>query len=227
LTWPILRYYCILHRIKVNKYCISNENCGIYHSISHLISEMTIWFIDLRSKKVRRAGRFIYEFLKHPTEIGTVTQSSRPLARAMAQEIDGSLHIIELGAGMGTVTTQILRRLPRNGRLTSFEINPRFCEYLLRIGDPRLKVINDDAMNCEKYVDCLECVVSGLPLVLFSKSEREKILRILSKSKRLIQLQYSLLLRKTIKNYFSEVKTKFVPLNFPPAFIHVCSTFTR
>ena len=173
-----------------------------------------------------RSTRFIYEFLKHPIEVGTVTQSSRLLARAMAQEIDGSLHVIEFGAGTGSVTTQILRRLPGNGRLTCFEINPAFCKYLLKINDPRLRIINDDAKNCEKYVDSLECVVSGLPLTLFSKSEREKILGISSKSKRFIQLQYSPLLKKTMKNYFSDVKIKFVPLNFPPAFIHVCKTFT-
>ena len=169
--------------------------------------------------------RFIYEFLKSPKEVGTVTQSSKLLARAMAQEIDGSSHVIEFGAGTGSVTTQILRRLPEDGQLTCFEINPKFCKCLSRINDPRLKIINDDAKNCERYVDALDCIVSGLPLALFAKSKRERILDITSKSKRYIQLQYTPLLAKKMKNYFSEVKMKFVPLNFPPAFIYVCRTF--
>lgn len=170
-----------------------------------------------------RQMRFTYEFLKRPKEVGTATQSSRLLARAMAEEINGSLHVIEFGAGTGSVTIQILRHLPENGRLTCFEINPKFCRYLEKINDPRLRVINDDARNCERYVDGFDCIVSGLPLALFAKSKREEILDITSKSKRYIQLQYTPLLRRKMKDYFTDVEMKFVPLNFPPAFIYVCT----
>lgn len=170
-----------------------------------------------------RFPNFIYEFLKHPSEIGTATQSSKLLARSMAQEINGSLHVVEFGAGMGAVTGQILKRLPTNGRLTCFEINAQFCKQLLKISDPRLRVINDDAKNCEKYIHYSECIVSGLPLALFSKSKRERILAISSKSKRFIQIQYSPILTKTVKSYFSDVRIKFMPLNFPPAFVYVCA----
>lgn len=169
-----------------------------------------------------RFTNFIYEFLKHPTEIGTFTQSSRFLARAIARQIDGNSDVIEFGAGIGAVTTEILKRLPAEGRLTCFEVNPRFCRHLLRINDTRLKVINDDAVNCEKHVRNIDCIVSGLPLTLFNKSKREKILAISSKSKRFIQLQYAPVLKECVENQFSDVKLKFIPLNFPPAFVFVC-----
>jgi len=172
-------------------------------------------------------ARFIYESIKHPREVGTFIESSKLVARTMAREINGSLHIIEFGAGTGSVTAQILKNLPENGRLTCFEINPKFCEYLRRINDPRLKVINDDAGNSEKYVDCFECIVSALPLAIFEKSKRENILDIASKSKRYIQLQYTPLLKKKFEDYFPDVKSRFVPLNFPPAFIYVCNAFAN
>jgi len=165
---------------------------------------------------------FIWQFFKHPTQVGTFTQSSRTLAKRMAEQIDGSLEVVELGAGTGSVTTEILKRLPENGRLTCFEINPMFCRDLERIVDSRLRVINDDAGNCERYVDSLDCIVSGLPLVWFTESKQQEILAITSKSKRYIQLQYTPLLGKKMRNYFPEVKLKFVPQNFPPAFIYVC-----
>ena len=171
-----------------------------------------------------QCARFILEFLKYPKEVGTFTQSSQPLARKIAQQINGSINIIEFGAGTGSVTLEILRHLPENGQLTCFETNPRFCECLEKLNDSRLKVINDDAANCKQYVDRLECVVSGLPLAMYEKSKREEILDITSESKRFIQLQYSPVLRKKIKNYFSDVKMKFVPFNFPPAFIYICSS---
>ncbi|MHC4060230.1 MAG: class I SAM-dependent methyltransferase [Planctomycetota bacterium] len=169
-------------------------------------------------------GRFVSEFLKHPKQVGTFTRSSRFLAKEMAKEIDGAGHIIEFGAGTGSVTSEILKHLPESGRLTCFEINPRFCKHLERINDPRLKVINDDAKNCERYVDSIECIVSGLPLRLFSEPQRDSILDISSKSKRYIQLQYTPFLKEKMEHYFQEVKMKLVLLNFPPAFVYVCKT---
>jgi len=177
---------------------------------------------DKRTPKMRFAN-FIYEFLKHPSETGTFTQSSRYLARAIAHQIDGNSNVTEFGAGMGAVTTEILKRLPANGQLTCFEVNSYFCRHLLRINDPRLKVINDDAENCEKHVRNLDCIVSGLPLTLFNKSKREKILAISSKSGRFIQLQYSPALKGDVENQFPDVEIKFIPLNFPPAFVYICA----
>jgi len=174
-----------------------------------------------------RSLGFIWQFFRHPTQVGTFTQSSKTLAKKMAEQIDGSLKVVELGAGTGSVTTEILKRLPENGRLTCFEINPKFCRDLERIDDPRLRVINDDARNCERYVDSLDCIVSGLPLVWFTESKQQEILAITRKSKRYIQLQYTPLLGKKMRNYFPEVKLKFVPQNLPPAFIYVCKHLAK
>jgi len=176
---------------------------------------------------IMRYSSFVIEFLKHPKEIGTFTQSSKHLAKEIAKEIDGSSEVVEFGAGTGPVTTEILKSLPHNGRLTCFEINSEFCKYLEKIDDPRLEVINDDASNCQQYVDGVECIVSGLPLALFSRLKKDEILDIISKSRRYIQLQYTPLLRKRLQQYFSDVKIKFVPQNFPPAFIYVCRELPR
>ena len=170
---------------------------------------------------------FVRQFLEHPKQLGTFTQSSRALARRMAQEIDGSLEVVEFGAGTGVVTEEILRKLPENGRLVCFEINPRFCDYLRGLNDPRLKVINDDARNCEQYVDDLKCVVSGLPLMLFSGRQRNELLATVSKADRYIQLQYFPVLKGRLKDRFPQVKLRFVPQNLPPAFVCVCSRPAR
>jgi len=74
--------------------------------------------------------RFIYEFLKYPIQVGTFTQSSGVLAKKMAEQINGSAKVVEFGAGTGSVTAEILRRLPKNGQLTCFEINSKFCKCL-------------------------------------------------------------------------------------------------
>lgn len=168
-----------------------------------------------------RSWRFVRQFFRHPRQMGTVTQSGRTLAAKMAEEVGPSREVVEFGAGTGPVTEEILKRLPEDGCLTCFEINAEFCRCLERIHDARLRVINDDAMNCERYVTQADCVVSGLPLALFSRHEKERILDITSKSKTYIQLQYTPILGRTIKRYFPNVKLKFVPRNLPPAFVYV------
>jgi len=169
-----------------------------------------------------KALRFTRQFLRHPRQLGTVVESGRRLARRMAEEIDGSSRVIELGPGTGSVTVEILKRLPKNGRLTCFEINAEFCRCLREIQDPRLEVVNGDATQCERYVDEADCVVSGLPLALFGRREKERVFELCERCGKYIQLQYTPVLGKEIRGYFGDVKLKFVPLNVPPAIVYVC-----
>lgn len=166
--------------------------------------------------------RFARQFLRYPRQCGTFTPSGKVLAKKMAEEIGDCSRVVEFGPGTGPVTEEILKRLPPNGRLTCFEVNPEFCRCLERIDDSRLRVINDDASKCEQYVDSLDCVVSGLPLALFSREDKEKILRISSRCGAYIQVQYTPVLGKAIRRYFSDIRLKFVPRNLPPAFVYVC-----
>ncbi len=165
--------------------------------------------------------KFVSEFLRHPKQVGAVAESSQFLARKMVRQIDGATNIIEFGPGTGPVTKEILRHLPKNGKLTCFEINPAFCEQLKAIKDPRLKIINDDVRNCGRYVKQFDCIISSLPLASFDKSMKEEVLALSGKSKTYVQFQYHPFLRSNLKRYFRDVKIKFVPLNIPPAFVYV------
>ena len=165
--------------------------------------------------------KFIREFLKNPKQVGAVAESSPFLARKMAQQMNGAPNVVEFGPGTGSVTKEILRHLPQNGKLTCFEINSNFCERLKSIKDSRLKVVNDDVQNCGKYVEEFDCVLSSLPLAVFDKSKREKIIALSCRSKTYIQFQYNPFLRRKLKKYFRSVEIKFVPLNIPPAFVYI------
>jgi len=168
-----------------------------------------------------RFVKFIGEFLKYPKQVGALAESSGFLARMMAKQMDGATNVVEFGPGTGSVTTEILRHLPQNGQLTCLEVNPYFCKHLEAIKDPRLKIINDDVQNCNRYIDQSDCILSSLPLRAFDKSKREKIIALSSKSKTYVQFQYTPFLRSELKRYFRDVEVKFVPLNFPPAFVYI------
>lgn len=168
-----------------------------------------------------RFVKFVNEFIKHPKQVGAVAESSPFLAKKMAEQMNGAMNIVEFGPGTGCVTKEILRHLPANGRLTCLEINPLFCEQLKKIKDKRLKVINDDVTNFHKHVGNYDCILSSLPLGIFDKTKRNKILAMSGKAQTYIQFQYTPFLKGKLKRYFRNVEVKFVPLNIPPAFVYV------
>ncbi len=166
---------------------------------------------------------FISQFAKRPRELGAITQSSRALSRRMAREVRGTERVVELGAGLGPVTREILNYLPAHGQLVCFERNAGFCRNLEQLDDPRLQIIHGDAVNSERYVEEADCVVSGLPLTLFEKNKRRRILRIMSKARKCVQLLYTPKIGLEMRGYFREVKVGLVPWNFPPALVYVAT----
>jgi len=165
--------------------------------------------------------KFVSEFLKHPKQVGAVAASSSFLAKKMAQQIGNAINVIEFGPGTGCVTKEILRKLPANGKLTCLEINPKFCDDLKQINDQRLKVVNDDVRNYSRRIKNFDCILSSLPLSIFEKSQRDKIIALSGRAKTYIQFQYTPFLKPKLKKYFEDVEIKFVPLNLPPAFVYI------
>ncbi|HMS52577.1 MAG TPA: rRNA adenine N-6-methyltransferase family protein, partial [Chitinophagales bacterium] len=60
--------------------------------------------------------------------------------------------IIELGAGNGCITKELLNRMHPDSQLFSFEVNENFCTMLnSTIQDERLHLINDSAEHLTQY----------------------------------------------------------------------------
>ncbi len=165
---------------------------------------------------------FLKQIVKHPRQVGAISQSSPSLSRCIASGIGSCKHIIELGAGTGVVTKEILKLLPPDGRLTSFEINPQLCECLSHIQDDRFTLINGDARECEQYDPECDCLVSELPLAIFEEDFVNQIFDIGVRIGRYVQLQYVPMMTKQLKERFNDVRIKFVPINLPPACVYMC-----
>jgi phospholipid N-methyltransferase len=166
--------------------------------------------------------KFIREIIKHPVQLGTVTETSRFAAQTMADALNGASNIVEFGPGTGAVTQHLLNKLPDNGHLTCFEINKHFCDHLRGIGDHRLEVVNGDATDYRKQVRDADCIVSSVPVALFPSPKKERFIAMLGRSRACVQLQYSPFLKRALQRYFRDVRIRFVPLNIPPAFIYIC-----
>lgn len=172
---------------------------------------------------------FIFQFFKKWKQVGAIFPSSIFLVEDMLLEIDFSKArlVIELGAGSGSFTKEILKKMHPDCRLVVFEIDDVFTEKLSKIKDSRMTLIKDSAVYISKYVeDKADYVVSGIPLSNLDKDTKNKIIaaseEILIPNGLFLQFQYFPESLNVLKSYFPSVKTRFTFLNTPPAFFYVC-----
>ena len=113
------------------------------------------------------SSAFVRAWVRSPRSVGMVCPSGMPLARSMAafapRKGDGL--VVELGAGTGTVTRQLLDAGIAPRRLVVVEQSPVMVS-LLRARFPQLAIIEADA---RWLADCLprdrqvDCIVSPPP----------------------------------------------------------------
>ncbi len=173
---------------------------------------------------------FIVQFIKKWRQVGAVLPSSIFLVEDMLEEVDwkDTRLIIELGAGSGSFTKQILKRMNKDAKLFVFEIDSVFVSKLAKINDPRMVLINDSASNISNYLEgeLADCIISGIPLSnldLISKAEIvESSIKNMKKNAIFLQFQYFPESYNFLKKYFSNVRMRFTLLNTPPAFFYIC-----
>ncbi|MBF0429371.1 MAG: phosphatidylethanolamine N-methyltransferase [Magnetococcales bacterium] len=159
--------------------------------------------------------------------IGSITDSSRHLARCMVQQIDFSVPglIVELGPGKGAVTQCLLKATPDPKRLLLVELLGEFIP-MLKKKFPRIRVIHDSAERLPHHVRGrpVAAVVSGLPLRSLPTGMVERIGRalglVMNANTRYIQFTYDL--RTSDTPYFHNIglrklTSQIVLRNLPPA----------
>ena len=177
---------------------------------------------------------FFSAFIEYPKEIGSIVPSSKFLINEVLKNIDfeNARYIAEYGPGTGRITTEILKKARKDAKILCFEVNKKFCGYLRRkINDKRLIIINDSAENIKKYfkrfnISKIDYIISGLPFSVLPDNEKliiiEETKNMLRKYGKFVVYQYLNNFKKYLYNYFSNISTKFVPLNIPPCFVYVC-----
>lgn len=165
---------------------------------------------------------------------GTITPSSRFLAKKMLSDIDfeNANVLVELGPGNGAITRKILDKMHKDAVLICFEINDIFYQELKKIKNTQLVVLNASAENVQEELQKLghskSChIISSLPLSIIPDGISDKILyssfSSLETNGTFIQYQYSLTYFKKLKKVFKEsISLGFEVLNIPPAFIYKC-----
>lgn len=179
---------------------------------------------------MRHKESFFSQSLKNIKTVGSVTRSSPFLCKEIVKQIEWLDHqvILELGAGDGVITKYILKKMPATSRLLALEVNPVFCLDLFAIKDPRLTVLQRNAMQLDEIlkelqVERLDHVISAIPFVILPEQEALHIIKAachhLKEGGKFIQVHYSLLAKKLYEQVFGHVQIKFIAFNIPPAFL--------
>ena len=176
--------------------------------------------------------RFFKAFVAHPRQVGAVLPTSRSAVRDMLDlaDLPGADLVVELGAGTGSQTGQILERLHPDARLLALEIDPALAELLdARYDDPRLEVVCASAEHLEGHLDGsrADVVVCALPFTSLEQGLRRRILdqlpRALSPGGSAVVIQYSPLIEPELRRRFGSVRRRISPRNVPPAFLFACT----
>lgn len=179
--------------------------------------------------------KFFLEFFRHNSKVGSITPSSRFLAKKMLEDISfkDDIVIAEFGPGTGVFTKEIIRRMTPNSKLYVFELNNEFLDILKEkiTTSKQVNYINDSAGNIQQHlakdgIEKVDYIVSSLPLSLFDEDIREEIIQNSYKSLKnngiMTQFQYSEQCKSLFEDTFQQLKVKFTVLNIPPAFVYVC-----
>ncbi|WP_242471959.1 class I SAM-dependent methyltransferase [Blastococcus sp. TML/C7B] len=113
--------------------------------------------------------RFFAAFVANPRQVGAVLPTSRSAVRDMLDlaDVPAADLVVELGAGTGVQTGEILARLRPDARLVAVEIDQKLATALAKryAGDDRLQVLADSAENVAAHLDGrrADVLVSALP----------------------------------------------------------------
>jgi phospholipid N-methyltransferase len=173
------------------------------------------------------------KFLKQGRSIASFAPSSRFMARKILSGIDWDRAkcVVELGAGTGPITAELVKRARPDTKMLVIELDPDLAARL-KSRFPNVDVVQGDASQFDKLLAArgihnVDHVLSGLPLPSFPAPLRDGILstsaRMLAPGGTFRQLTVMpWVYYKLYRGYFEDVRFKFVPMNLPPGGVYVC-----
>jgi phospholipid N-methyltransferase len=166
---------------------------------------------------------------RHPLLVGEIAITSQTTVRFMLDLVRSGWaevpEVIELGAGTGSYTGQILDRLGPHATLTAIERDDRLAARVKARypDDKRLTVLCEDAgLELERREPgTVPLMVSALPWTSMPPADRDRLLRLaasrLAPDGELLTIQYSTACDRLFRRFFGDVTHAWSLANVPPA----------
>lgn len=185
--------------------------------------------------------RFMREFIKNPMKMGSITPSSKFLANKMIDEIclKKNNFIIELGAGTGAITKNIIEKVEDQNNFLTVEINPQLATFL-KDKFPNLNIAEISAEFLKEYLTennlpQANGIISGLPWAIFNDQIQNTILTSIVDSLaqngtfvtfayiHALKMKPAKLFKQKLNKHFKSVQVSTpIWINIPPAIIYIC-----
>jgi len=179
------------------------------------------------------------EFVRKPTSVGAVAESSWRLAELItdAADLSDASVVVEFGPGTGAFTEVILRKIRPGTVFLAIEANASFAAAT-RGRCPGAQIIHDTAETVRTHLEACgqpacDCIVSGLPFASFNAAQQDAILAavkdVLTPGGRFVTFAHMAgqfwpqgrRFRRRLHEVFSEVScTETIWRNIPPAFVY-------
>ena len=140
-------------------------------------------------QKAKMSENFLFlgKFFRHGVKIASIWPSSPALSKATIKEIDWDKAqvIVELGAGTGPITDQIIRRLKSHTKFIAVERDQDFAKILQRrfSGHKNVEIVVADVRELDgilkaRGIKKVDAFVSGLPTPTLPKSVQARMLAV-------------------------------------------------
>lgn len=205
-------------------------------------SELVDSTLATRSAKVSDFSLFFSKFVAKGRQISSAVPSSPSMVASVLENVDFSrpATIVELGAGTGPITGQILEQLRPHHRFVAVENDRDFCE-ILRRRFPEVTLLESDAAKladplAKLGIHKVDYVLSGLPTPSLPLRSTMRLMQWLRESLtpngRFVQITVvPVLFLNFYRRLFEQVSYSSVWMNVPPGGVYSCSrprkTFRR
>jgi phosphatidylethanolamine/phosphatidyl-N-methylethanolamine N-methyltransferase len=190
----------------------------------------------VKGRDVKHSLLFFRKFLRHGITIASIWPSSRSLARATVKEVDWDRAkvIVELGAGTGPITDQVIGRLKAHTRFIAIERDADFARILRdRFANlPNVEIVHADVRDLDailkkRGITKVDYFVSGLPTPSLPEGVQRRMLASVRKYmpahgvySNITEIPYFYL--KYYKSVFRDVNFQMVVTNMPPGGVYHC-----
>lgn len=181
-------------------------------------------------KKLQAAGIFLREFIQAPSYVGSVCPSSKALTTSLINSVplEGEGLIIDLGAGSGIVSEELVKAGVSPDRIVAVEISDGFAKVFNK-RCPGVQLVIGDARSLQSIITRrnpagrVSAIISSLPLRVIPSgivceimSEMREVL--VTRGGVFIQYTYAWWMRYPLRRHgFSPCSSRMVLGNLPPA----------